>query len=835
MIAYKASLHPECSEREILHEQIAQEIARECIVLLENNGILPILQKGKLALYGNGGRYTVFGGSGSGEVNARTKLSLEQGLEASGFQITTKHWLSRYDQLYTEAELQYWKRLQKQSEELQVPVMSLALQQHFIEPEIPVIEEADICESETDTAVFILSRKSGEGADREWRRGDYLLSNMELTQLSIVASRYEKCIVLLNVGGVIDVAEIQQIKGIDALLIMGQLGSTGSLAVADVLSGAVTPSGKLGTTWAKSYHDYPSALTYSHINDEVDDEYYMEDCFVGYRYFDSFQVTPAYCFGYGLSYTEFQITKTKVCIEGQHIKIQTMISNTGPIYAGKEVVQVYLIKPLCLKDEPQQKLVAFQKSSCLQPGEEEILEMKFSVKEMAVFDEVDSVWRINRGSYELQIGNSSRHTKKTASIYISENHVIASVDRLFQADASYPKLRCYHKSEEVVQQEGLMLDVRYLACKQARYQTEQVFMQDHYCDVMITFEDVKQRKYSLDDLIAQLSIEEMASLCVGSYGADKALEIVGSASNLVPGAAGDTSSILNESRGISHLIMADGPAGLRLLPHFQVTKKGAISLDEKVSDNQDEITNYYQYCTAFPIATSLAQSWNLALLETMGEVIGKEMELFGVHLWLAPAMNIQRNPLCGRNFEYFSEDPFLTGACASALVTALQKIPGRGAVIKHFAANNQECHRMFTNAHISEKALRELYLKGFSMVLQEACPVGIMTSYNLINGIHAANHKGLLQHFARDEHGYDGIIMTDWFATQDMRQMLGIVQTKYPSSDAVCCIMAGNDLQMPGSGQIWEEIIAYFHNHPEHMGYLQFCVKNILRSIERLS
>ena len=343
---------------------------------------------------------------------------------------------------------------------------------------------------------------------------------------------------------------------------------------------------------------------------------------------------------------------------------------------------------------------------------------------------------------------------------------------------------------------------------------------------------------SLEILAEELPVEELIPLLYGNTGGISSN--LGAAGIKVPGSAGETSEALYEKYGVPVLIMADGPAGIRLQRSYEVNREndsvygigvlGSLEngflVTEKPHQNAD---TYYQYCTAFPVGTALAQSWNRQLLKEFGEMIAEEMEKFGVNLWLAPGMNIHRNPLCGRNFEYYSEDPLLTGLCAAADTKGVQSYKGHGTTIKHFAANNQEDNRMFTNAHISERALREIYLKGFEIAVKTAQPYAIMTSYNLINGTHAANHYDMLQNVARDEWGFEGFIMTDWYTSQDTTA-LGMVSEsgKYSYSDGVQCIKAGNDLQMPGCRKNVEDIVDGVKNGRITKADLQRCAKHIL-------
>ena len=361
-------------------------------------------------------------------------------------------------------------------------------------------------------------------------------------------------------------------------------------------------------------------------------------------------------------------------------------------------------------------------------------------------------------------------------------------------------------------------------------------------------QDILSGKATVEELVAQLTVDEMAQFCVGTLRADGGT-IVGNASYTVPGAAGDTSSVCRESRGIKNMILADGPAGLRLQPHFKTTKDGTLLPGgEVIGDSytpfdpnlkEDEVDDYYQYCTAIPIGWALAQSWNTELVEKAGDMVGAEMEQFHVDLWLAPAMNIHRNPLCGRNFEYYSEDPLVSGKVAAAMTNGVQKHAGKGTTIKHFAVNNQEDNRYFVNAHVSERALREIYLKGFEITVRESQPLSIMTSYNLLNGIHTANSHDLIQGMARDEWGFEGTIMTDWFTSQDMPMLTGKFKPIYPISASTGCIYAGNDMQMPGCQKNVDDIVKAVETGEEIDGYkitkadLQYNAANVIRVVAK--
>ena len=840
-----ATKDPAMTQRERDHMALSRCIAGECVVLLENDGVLPLRQIRKIALYGIGARRTVRGGTGSGDVNTRSDVNVEQGLENAGVSVTTKSWLDRYDAKYERAKREYRDWIPVYAKEHGIEEVIATFDHPFASVSPETITPADIEGSDTDTAVYVIARSSGEGSDRSNRRGDYELHEEELSQLRQLAEAYEKLIVILNVGGVMDLSELKAVSGVNALLLMGQLGNVGGDVLADVLLGRVNPSGKLTDTWAKRYEDYPASETFSHNDGNVDDEYYTEDIYVGYRHFDSFGIEPLYPFGFGRSYTTFSIENGVVKIEGETVSLTVTVSNTGTT-VGKEVVQVYCSAPEGTLHKPYQELICFEKTKLLSPGESETLKLSFSLRDMASYSEKHAAWVLEAGEYIIRAGNSSRDTVPSAVLILDETVETEKLRNLF-ADTHPLALRNMPSIGRPIVQDDvprIRIHAKAILTKTAAYQRQRGEYATNRQE-MLTLDDIRSGKCTLEELVAQLTVEELAELCVGTQRTG-AGSVLGSASHLVPGAAGDTSSIVFESRGIRGLILADGPAGLRLQPVFKTDKDGNLlpggmvmgdvqeGFDPKYTDENSD--TYYQYCTAIPIGWSLAQSWNMSLLEEIGSMIGAEMELFGVDLWLAPALNIHRDPLCGRNFEYYSEDPLISGKAAAAITRGVQKHPGRGATIKHFAANSQEDNRYFTNSHISERALREIYLKGFEIAMKESQPMSIMTSYNLLNGVHTANHYDLIQSVARDEWGFRGVVMTDWCTSQRMPGMTGR-EAKYPISASTGCIFAGNDLQMPGCVENVDDIVRAVNTGKEIDGYrialadLQQSAANVIRTV----
>lgn len=848
-----ASKSKEVEQREIDHMNISRELAGECMVLLENDGALPLKETGKIALFGNGVRRTVKGGTGSGDVNSRSIVNVEEGFKNAGFTVTSGSWLDKQGEMLDKSKGEYLEWVKAEAKKSSRSEFIIQFDHPYSAPAPVLITEEDCKEADTDVAVYVIARNSGEGSDRYNREGDYLLFAEEKKNLEMVAAHFKKTIVILNIGGVMELSGVKAIPGINAILLMGQLGNIGGDALADVVTGKVNPSGKTVDTWAKNYMDYPSSAKFSH-NGSVHDEEYEDGIYVGYRYFDSFGVEPEYCFGFGRSYTDFSLQIDGAEAAGDRVQVRATVQNTGSVYAGKEVVQIYYSAPQGRMDKPYQELAAYHKTSLLKPGESEAMILTFAIKEMASYSEADAAWVLEKGDYVIRVGSSAGNTEVAAVLTLAEEVKTQIGKNLFPLDIQLKEIKpdttaaktAYEKNSEglgrvyhgSIQSSCIKAEHMVYQGKREEYKTDR--------EKKLTVQDIKNGDCTVEELVAQLTVEEMADMCVGTLRAGEG-NVVGNASYTVPGAAGDTSSILKVSRGIKNMILADGPAGLRLQPHFKTTKEGKLLPGGSVMGdsfepfdpdiNEDEVDNYYQYCTAIPIGWSLAQSWNTELAEWAGDMIGAEMEQFGVDLWLAPAMNIHRNPLCGRNFEYYSEDPLVSGKIAAAITIGVQKHKGKGTTIKHFAVNNQEDNRYFVNAHVSERALREIYLKGFEIAVKESQPLSIMTSYNLLNGIHTANSYDLLQAMARDEWGFDGTVMTDWFTSQDMPEITGKFQPRYPISSSVGCIYAGNDIQMPGCRKNVDDIVEAVKTGREMDGFritladLQFNTANIIRVV----
>ena len=852
-MAFKALTSNEITASEINNMNLVRELAAECAVLLENDGTPPLRTPGKIALFGNGARHTVKGGTGSGDVNSRYVVSVCDGLESAGFEIVSTGWLDKYDALLAAHTVEYKAKVEAYAAEKNVALANAYFDVPFGNPPFPRIEESD-CDTSADTAIYVLSRDSGEGADRKPEAGDYYLTEDEEYNIDFVCGHYSKVIVLLNVGGIIDMNYLKRETRIGAILLISQTGNNGGHVAADLITGKANPSGKLSDTWARNYEDYPSSEDF--MSGDEDDKFYREGIYVGYRYFDSFGIAPVYAFGYGKSYTTFDMAVSSCELAGDVFTVNAQVTNTGAEFAGKQVVQIYYSAPEGRIDRPYQELIAFAKTSLLAPGESEMLSIKFRVSSMTCYDTATTSKLLEAGDYIIRAGVSSRDNKICGVVRVAEDIAVERLNNLFPDSPEYrfkdmtnpgtgKENRANLDGRQLAEAPVFELDSRMVRRKTVRYSGVKEIYSENSNNDDYTIRGVIGHQCGLSQLVGKLSVEDMANICVGTYSVNIENGVVFSASTRVPGAASETTDKYIVSRGIDPIIMADGPAGLRLQPHFKASPE-TDEEDEKLlpggevfgmvdipfpEDTPEDSIDYYQYCTSIPIATALAQSWNMDLIEKLGRMVGTEMEQFGVDLWLAPGMNIHRNPLCGRNFEYYSEDPLLTGLCAAADTKGVQSVESKGVTIKHFCCNNCENNRMFSNSHVSERTLRDMYLKGFEICVKETQPFAVMASYNLVNGTHTANNYELLTSVLRDEWDFEGVVMTDWYSSFTDVDFLGYNKPiyKYPTASSRLCVYAGCDLQMPGSPANVSDIIDAVRDNKISKADLQGCVMNILR------
>ena len=824
-----AAVSPSISEREKRHKEISTEIAEEGIVLLENKGILPLEKTVKrVALFGSGARRTVKGGTGSGDVNTRDYVTVEQGLKNAGLQIVSDSWLNEQEHLVLNAQKEYDDQIRELSHKGVNIALLTMMGKPFKEPEMRGLNQGDL--SEADAAIYVLARNSGEGADRKNIPGDYMLTENEKQDITLLARTYECFILLLNVGGVVDIGCIRELPG--AVVLMSQGGSGGGDAVAKVLTGEVNPSGKLTATWAKRYEDYPFADEFALTPDDV---WYKEGIFVGYRWFDSFHIEPLYSFGYGLSYTTFEVETKEVSLDKSIVSVKAAVTNTGK-YIGKEVVQVYVSQPEGELTKAEKILAGFQKTKNLAPGETEIITIQFSVQQMASYDSFISAWVLEKGVYRIQVGTDSAKVRVAASMLLDVDVVTERCKKLFRSEA-VNEIKPVRRQFQTYVGNIIKLDPDDIIPVNHNYTGHHQELNTR--NEKVSFEDVCLGKATAEDMVGCMTAKEQILLCIGAARISfDDFSVIGNASKSIPGAAGDTTDRLT-AYGIPQCAMADGPAGIRVNPKIWERADGYINNvaedpimgkilpPEMQRADLSGTTLKYQYCTALPVAVQLAQTWNPMLVEKAGDLVGEEMEELGIDLWLAPGMNIQRNPLCGRNFEYYSEDPLLSGVFAAAMTKGVQKHPGKGTCIKHLAVNNQETNRATSNSHVCEHTLREIYLKGYEICIKESQPLSAMTSMNLLNGIHTANDKDLLTYVLRDEWGFDGIVMTDWGVTG------GYVSTGekrcYGPAAAIDCITAGNDLIMPGTQRDEDSLVQAVEKGDLSLADLQTCAVRLVK------
>lgn len=800
----KASYSSEANLREKNNLKIAYNAACESIVLLENDGSLPLHTK-KVALYGAGASHTIKGGTGSGEVNERHSVTVLEGMQNAGFEISTMTWIHDFQKAYDEGELAFRKGKLKST--IKNPMSFMA---DYPGIDGRLITDEDIKESNTDCCIYVLSRQAGEGVDRRAEKGDYFVTDTEKANIQKCAKSYPHFILIINGGSQIDMSFVDEISGINALIFMCQLGTEGGNAVADILLGNATPSGKLTDTWAKTYSDIPFANEFSYLNGNLKDEYYKEGIYVGYRYFDSFDVAPRYPFGYGLSYTSFEIEPITTTVEGTKITVNVTVENIGETYSGKEVVQVYLSAPSLVLAKEYQSLVAFGKTSNLAPGEKQLLELTFDLSNCGSYNEADASYILEAGKYIVRVGNSSRNSVPCGKLVLEEKVVLSKHKNICPLSAPIEELKAKSFNIEETDLDAIVLDSNAFVTKTFDYNVPAI------CN------DSKVRAF-----MDGLSFEDMVEIVVGigMFGGETRFTM--------PGSVGNTTSKFWD-KDLVNVTLCDGPAGIRIQKRTALLKNGKLKAIDPVFSminalpgfvkkamlaDEDKETVLYQFTTAFPVACALAQTWNTDLLYEVGLAIHEEMKEYGCTYWLAPALNIHRNPLCGRNFEYFSEDPFLSGKVTSAITKGVQSEEGYYVTIKHYACNNQEDNRKAVSSNLSERALREIYLRGFQIAVEEGGAKGLMTSYNKINGVYTPNSYDLCTTALRNEWGFKGVVMTDWFSTSK------------GSGDTAACMAAGNDLIMPGGNSFKKEILKGLKTGTVSEEDLRRCCANVVHAI----
>ena len=656
-------------------------------------------------------------------------------------------------------------------------------------PEMPVTPElARNAKSHSDQAIIVIGRSSGEDRENVLQQGSYYLTNEEKKMLKHVTAAFPDAILLLNIGSVMDFSFLQEYS-FGAVMILWQGGMESGNAAADLLCGKVNPSGRLTDTIAHRYTDYPSA---SHFGGKHANEYW-EDIYVGYRWFETFGKDKVfYPFGYGLSYTTFH---TDVDSSDPLIYDAT-VTNTGK-YAGKDTLMLFVEKPCGVLGNPARELVAFAKTRALNPGESQKLTLECSAYQISSYDDAGltghkSCYVIQPGDYRFYLGTNVREAAHVGTLQVAELMVVAQM-----SEAAAP----VRPFSILANEDGKPVE-RTASTRTANLKKTILENLPHSHFITgnrgLKLKDVQDGNATLEDFVAQLSDDDLEAISRGGYIMSNPLGAKGNAGVF----GGVTESLRN--LGIPPITTTDGPSGIRL----------------------------YDSCSLLPIGTAIASTFDVELIETLYTHVAEEMADRGSDILLAPGMNIHRNPLCGRNFEYFSEDPLLTGRVAAAYVRGIQS-GGRGACPKHFACNNQETNRNKNDSILSERALREIYLKGFEICVKESNPKTLMTSYNLINGVWGHYHYDLVKTILRDEWGFDGCVMTDWW-------MQYTNSPEFPKMKGNAYrVRARVDVLMPGARTLIDQkrssdgtlLATYKKEGGITLGEMQLVAKNVLRCI----
>lgn len=776
------------------HIALSKEAAKEGMVLLKNDrNLLPLAKGSKIALFGKASFDYVRGGGGSGEVTVSYARNLYEGFGLLKDRISVFEELSAF----------YRDNVKAQYQAGRAPGMT-------IEPEVPaaLLKKAA---AYTDTAVITICRFSGEGWDRKsivdtenknlciteeemarrsaeiFEDGDFCLTHAERAMVDLVTANFAKVIVVMNVGGMVDSSWFHDDDRIQAVLMAWQGGIEGGLAAAELLMGEGNPSGKLVDTFARELTDYPSTATFHESERYVD---YTEDIYVGYRYFETLPDAGKkvnYPFGFGLSYTDFSLNAGAAYEDNGSIYVPVMVTNIGKT-AGKEVVQAYFSAPQGALGKPARQLAAFQKTRLLQTGESQSIVLSWRIDDMASYDDLgkikESAYVLEKGEYRFFVGVSVRDTVELPYRYVlQEDTVVRQLTRKCAPTSLGKRLRADGSFEELPLTAPVPTDANELvplsvgetdgfapaarAGKRYHLWTNTPAQQHRF------LREVAEGNITLDEFMAQLTDEELANLLGGQPNT---------------GVANTFGWGNLPEYGVPNVMTADGPAGLRIAPECSV------------------------YTTAWPCATQLACSWNEELVERVGEAGGAEVKENNIAVWLTPAVNIHRSPLCGRNFEYYSEDPFLTGKLAAAMVRGIQS-NHVAATVKHFALNNKETNRKNSDSRASERAVREIYLKAFEIIVKEAKPWAIMSAYNIVNGRRASENRELLEDILRGEWGFDGVVTTDWWTNGEHYKE----------------VKAGNDIKMATGFP--ERLTEALHKGILTRGDMEICARRVLELI----
>lgn len=722
--------------------ELLRRAAADGAVMLENNGILPLKGGTRVALFGITGYESHYVGYGSGgDVNRPYAVSFADGIK-------------NCDRLTLDPTIEsIYREWNKKN-----PINN-GFWGHwpFYFPEMPLdnttVENA---RNKNEVAVAVIGRAAGESRDCKLQKGSYYLADDEIAMLDALAEEFDDIVILLNIGGIFDMSWIEKYKKvIGAILIVWQGGMEGGNAAADLLCGKAYPSGRLTDTIAKRYENYPSSANFG----GKDFNEYKEDIYVGYRYFETFAKSKVlYPFGYGLGYTEFEISANTVEKSNDKFIFNVSVKNIGNTI-GREVVQLYLSKPCGKLGNPEKILVAFVKTAELKSGERETIELIVETNQLASYDESKSAYITESGKYEFFLGKNIRENEAVFTFEQGEDEIDCQCVQASAPIENLEVMSAYEYNGKRIIKNRKARTKEYDLGKRILENLPEEIPQTG--DKGFKLADVKSGKITMEQFVAQLNNNELEAISRGDYVMNSPLGAKGNA-----GAFGGVLQSLR-AKGIKPVITTDGPSGIRLSA----------------------------CCSLLPIGTLLACSFDPQLVEEVYSAVAEEMFAKGSDVLLAPGMNIHRNPLCGRNFEYYSEDPYLTGKIAAAAVKGIQS-HGASACPKHFACNNQEFRRNMNDSRLSERALREIYLKGFEICVREAKPKNIMTSYNRINSVYGHYNYELCTTILRNEWGYKGNVITDWWMKNEKSPEFPLIRNQ------AYRVRAQVDVLMPGGGRI---------------------------------
>lgn len=718
--------------------ELLRRAAADTAVLLKNNDVLPYKKDTVLSVFGRGQYEWFYTGYGSGgDVKKPYGVNLVEGIKNCEDLVLNTELAEIYKKWNDENPIDHgwwghWPRYY---------------------PDMNLTEEiVKAAAKKSDSAVYIIGRSSGEDRENALEKGSYYLTDNEKASLDLITKYFDSVTVLLNIGSIIDMEWAEKYgRKIGAIMIVWQGGMESGNAIADLLCGKVSPSGKLADTIAEEYEDYPSSKDFGSIAFNN----YKEDIYVGYRYFETFEKDDVlYPFGFGLSYTNFELKMGNVKKGKNSVTVECTVKNVGE-FSGKEVVQVYVKKPCGTLGNPARELVGFAKTGLLAPKKSEKVKIEIPNEYFCSYDDSGKSgyaysYVMEEGEYKLYVGTDVRSAEKVWSYHQEKTVQVLELQQTAAPDVAFDRMVNDGK-------------LKYEKTPVKEYDLRHIIIENIPRPIPRTGDkgykliDVKEGRVSMEDFVSQLDLDELEAISRGDYTMDSPLGAKGNA-----GAIGGVTESLRK-KGVPAVITTDGPSGIRLL----------------------------SYCSLIPIGTAFACSFDTDLVKEVYTLISKEMKEKGSDILLAPGMNIHRSPLCGRNFEYFSEDPVLSGLMAAASVEGIQA-SGGSACPKHYACNNQETNRTHNDSRVSERALREIYLKGFEICIKNAKPKCIMTSYNKINGVWGHYHYELCERILRREWNYEGMVMTDWW-------MRSSKSPEFPEMcDQAYRVRSGVNVLMPG-------------------------------------